>query len=131
MILFNEALCSTYLYTYSTLRRQRRVNKTFVHLFRFIFQVGDEVEDSVLTKTKKRTLNPKWEEEFIFRVVPEKHKLVSASNTYCYYFARNNRFKPLIVISFNPVRQAETAKLEYVYEISTCIILSIPTYDYK
>ena len=37
---------------------------------------GDEVEDSVLTKTKKRTLNPKWEEEFIFRVAPEKHKLV-------------------------------------------------------
>ena len=37
---------------------------------------GDEVEDSVLTKTKKRTLNPKWEEEFIFRVSPEKHKLV-------------------------------------------------------
>ena len=29
---------------------------------------GEEVEDSVLTKTKKRTLNPKWEEEFIFRV---------------------------------------------------------------
>lgn len=40
-----------------------------------VTQVGDEVEDSVLTKTKKRTLNPKWEEEFIFRVVPEKHKL--------------------------------------------------------
>jgi E3 ubiquitin-protein ligase NEDD4 len=39
-------------------------------------QVGEEVEDSVLTKTKKRTLNPKWEEEFIFRVVPARHKLV-------------------------------------------------------
>jgi E3 ubiquitin-protein ligase NEDD4 len=37
---------------------------------------GDEVEDSVLTKTKKRTLNPKWEEEFIFRVKPDQHKLV-------------------------------------------------------
>ena len=37
---------------------------------------GDEVEDSVLTKTKKRTLNPKWDEEFIFRVKPDKHKLV-------------------------------------------------------
>ena len=37
---------------------------------------GEEVEDSVLTKTKKRTLNPKWEEEFIFRVKPNEHKLV-------------------------------------------------------
>ena len=37
---------------------------------------GEEVEDSVLTKTKKRTLNPKWEEEFIFRVKPACHKLV-------------------------------------------------------
>lgn len=37
---------------------------------------GDDVEDSVLTKTKKRTLNPKWDQEFIFRVVPSKHKLV-------------------------------------------------------
>ena len=50
----------------------------------------------MLTKTKKRTLNPKWEEEFIFRVVPEKHKLVSASNTYCYqsscyHFDHDNR----------------------------------------
>ncbi len=37
---------------------------------------GNEVEDSVLTKTKKRTLNPRWEEEFIFRVKPAEHKLV-------------------------------------------------------
>ena len=37
---------------------------------------GEEVEDSVLTKTKKRTLNPKWDEEFIFRVKPSQHKLV-------------------------------------------------------
>lgn len=37
---------------------------------------SEEVEDSVLTKTKKRTLNPKWEEEFIFRVKPNAHKLV-------------------------------------------------------
>ena len=37
---------------------------------------GDEVIDSVLTKTKKRTLNPKWEEEFMFRVKPNDHKLV-------------------------------------------------------
>jgi len=37
---------------------------------------GDEVIDSVLTKTKKRTLNPKWDEEFLFRVKPSDHKLV-------------------------------------------------------
>ncbi|XP_059351891.1 E3 ubiquitin-protein ligase NEDD4-like isoform X3 [Daphnia carinata] len=37
---------------------------------------GDQVIDSVLTKTKKRTLNPKWDEEFIFRVKPTEHKLV-------------------------------------------------------
>lgn len=37
---------------------------------------GDEVIDSVLTKTKKRTLNPKWDEEFLFRVKPADHKLV-------------------------------------------------------
>lgn len=29
---------------------------------------GDFTVDSVLTKTKKKTLNPTWEEEFIFRV---------------------------------------------------------------
>lgn len=33
------------------------------------------VIDSVYTKTKKRTLNPKWEEEFIFRVHPTQHRL--------------------------------------------------------
>ena len=32
--------------------------------------------DSVFTKTKKRTLNPRWEEEFLFRVKPADHKLV-------------------------------------------------------
>ena len=32
--------------------------------------------DSVLTKTKKRTLNPRWEEEYLFRVKPADHKLV-------------------------------------------------------
>jgi len=37
---------------------------------------GEEVIDSVLTKTKKRTLNPKWDEEFVFRVKPTEHKLV-------------------------------------------------------
>lgn len=37
---------------------------------------GDETIDSVLTKTKKKTLNPTWNEEFIFRVRPADHKLV-------------------------------------------------------
>ncbi|XP_058444421.1 E3 ubiquitin-protein ligase Nedd-4-like isoform X2 [Malaya genurostris] len=37
---------------------------------------GDENIDSVLTKTKKKTLNPRWDEEFIFRVKPNEHKLV-------------------------------------------------------
>uniref|UniRef100_A0A2M4BBS9 HECT-type E3 ubiquitin transferase n=1 Tax=Anopheles marajoara TaxID=58244 RepID=A0A2M4BBS9_9DIPT len=38
--------------------------------------VGDEIIDSVLTKTKKKTLHPEWNEEFIFRVKPHEHKLV-------------------------------------------------------
>ncbi|XP_023716889.1 E3 ubiquitin-protein ligase Nedd-4 isoform X3 [Cryptotermes secundus] len=37
---------------------------------------GDVTVDSVLTKTKKKTLNPEWDEEFIFRVKPTEHKLV-------------------------------------------------------
>ncbi|XP_017754016.1 PREDICTED: E3 ubiquitin-protein ligase NEDD4 isoform X3 [Eufriesea mexicana] len=37
---------------------------------------GDQTIDSALTKTKKKTLNPVWEEEFIFRVKPVDHKLV-------------------------------------------------------
>ncbi|XP_070499559.1 E3 ubiquitin-protein ligase Nedd-4 isoform X4 [Chironomus tepperi] len=37
---------------------------------------GDVNIDSVLTKTKKKTLNPEWSEEFIFRVKPNEHKLV-------------------------------------------------------
>ncbi|XP_015432898.1 PREDICTED: E3 ubiquitin-protein ligase NEDD4 isoform X3 [Dufourea novaeangliae] len=37
---------------------------------------GDQILDSALTKTKKKTLNPVWEEEFIFRVKPVDHKLV-------------------------------------------------------
>jgi len=37
---------------------------------------GNEVIDSVLTKTKKRTLNPRWEEQFTFRLKPADHKLV-------------------------------------------------------
>ncbi|KAF0763346.1 E3 ubiquitin-protein ligase NEDD4 isoform X2, partial [Aphis craccivora] len=38
--------------------------------------VGNVVIDSVLTKTKKKTLNPVWNEEFVFRVRPHEHKLV-------------------------------------------------------
>jgi E3 ubiquitin-protein ligase NEDD4 len=38
--------------------------------------IEDEAIDSVLTKTKKRTLNPTWDEEFIFRVLPAEQKLV-------------------------------------------------------
>ena len=41
-----------------------------------INNTDDEVIDSVLTKTKKRTLNPRWEEEFLFRVKPADHKLM-------------------------------------------------------
>ncbi|XP_074037409.1 E3 ubiquitin-protein ligase Nedd4 isoform X1 [Leptinotarsa decemlineata] len=37
---------------------------------------GDETIDSVLTKTKRRTLSPEWNEEFIFRVKPAEHKLI-------------------------------------------------------
>jgi len=37
---------------------------------------GNEVIDSVLTKTKKRTLNPRWDEQFTFRLKPADHKLV-------------------------------------------------------
>ncbi|XP_056632775.1 E3 ubiquitin-protein ligase NEDD4 isoform X8 [Diorhabda sublineata] len=37
---------------------------------------GEETIDSVLTKTKRRTLSPEWNEEFIFRVKPTEHKLV-------------------------------------------------------
>lgn len=37
---------------------------------------GDRTIDSVLTKTKKKTLDPTWNEEFIFRVKPSEHKLV-------------------------------------------------------
>ncbi|KAL1376159.1 hypothetical protein pipiens_004486 [Culex pipiens pipiens] len=38
--------------------------------------VGDVNIDSMVTKTKKKTLNPVWNEEFIFRVKPNEHKLV-------------------------------------------------------
>ncbi|CAG0913383.1 unnamed protein product [Notodromas monacha] len=36
----------------------------------------DDVIDSVFTKTRKRTLNPLWKQEFIFRVKPDAHRLV-------------------------------------------------------
>lgn len=35
----------------------------------------EAVIDSVFTKTKKRTLNPDWNEEFIFRVRPGQHHI--------------------------------------------------------
>uniref|UniRef100_A0A0P4WAV6 E3 ubiquitin-protein ligase n=2 Tax=Scylla TaxID=6760 RepID=A0A0P4WAV6_SCYOL len=37
---------------------------------------GDDVVDEVHTKTKKKTLNPRWDQEFVFRVKPAEHKLV-------------------------------------------------------
>ncbi|XP_014289264.1 E3 ubiquitin-protein ligase Nedd-4 isoform X1 [Halyomorpha halys] len=37
---------------------------------------GEKTIDSVLTKTKKKTLDPIWNEEFIFKVKPSEHKLV-------------------------------------------------------
>ncbi|XP_076267238.1 E3 ubiquitin-protein ligase Nedd4 isoform X2 [Rhynchophorus ferrugineus] len=37
---------------------------------------GDEIIDSVMTRTKKKTLNPEWNEDFIFRVKPSEHKLI-------------------------------------------------------
>ncbi|XP_034249762.1 E3 ubiquitin-protein ligase Nedd-4 isoform X2 [Thrips palmi] len=37
---------------------------------------GDPSIDSVLTKTKKKTLNPVWNQELVFRVKPAEHKLL-------------------------------------------------------
>uniref|UniRef100_A0A182QWG1 E3 ubiquitin-protein ligase n=1 Tax=Anopheles farauti TaxID=69004 RepID=A0A182QWG1_9DIPT len=37
---------------------------------------GDATVQSMFTKTKKKTLHPKWNEEFILRVRPSEHKLV-------------------------------------------------------
>ncbi|XP_055636024.1 E3 ubiquitin-protein ligase Nedd-4-like isoform X2 [Toxorhynchites rutilus septentrionalis] len=38
--------------------------------------LGDVNIDSMVTKTKKKTLNPVWDEEFVLRVKPNEHKLV-------------------------------------------------------
>ena len=45
-------------------------------VFWLLLTLRKQVVDSVLTKTKKRTLNPRWEEEFLFRLKPSEHKLV-------------------------------------------------------
>lgn len=37
---------------------------------------GDVTLDTFLTKTKKKTLNPTWNQEFVFRVKPAEHKLL-------------------------------------------------------
>lgn len=47
-----------------------------IELVNITTQGGDDTIDSVLTRTKKKTLNPRWDEEFIFRVKPAEHKLV-------------------------------------------------------
>ena len=39
----------------------------------------------MLTKTKKRTLNPRWEEEFLFRLKPSEHKLVMEVGPFLQY----------------------------------------------
>ena len=46
---------------------------------------GDEVIDSVLTKTKKKTMNPRWDEEFLFRLKPSEHKLLLEVRSDCYF----------------------------------------------
>ncbi|XP_049701340.2 E3 ubiquitin-protein ligase Nedd-4 isoform X3 [Helicoverpa armigera] len=37
---------------------------------------GDVTIETFLTKTKKKTLNPTWNQEFVFRVKPQEHKLL-------------------------------------------------------
>ncbi|KAF9410612.1 hypothetical protein HW555_010342, partial [Spodoptera exigua] len=37
---------------------------------------GDVTLDTFITKTKKKTLNPTWNQEFVFRVKPTEHKLL-------------------------------------------------------
>ncbi|RWS28079.1 E3 ubiquitin-protein ligase Nedd-4-like isoform X2, partial [Leptotrombidium deliense] len=41
-----------------------------------INNADDSVIDSVYTKTKKKTLNPKWDEEFVFRIKPQHNHLL-------------------------------------------------------
>ncbi|RWS17199.1 E3 ubiquitin-protein ligase Nedd-4-like isoform X2, partial [Dinothrombium tinctorium] len=41
-----------------------------------IRNADDSVIDSVYTKTKKKTLNPNWDEEFIFRIKPQHNHLL-------------------------------------------------------
>ena len=43
---------------------------------KLINEDGKKVGHSVRTKTKKMTICPEWEEELIFRVIPDRHKLV-------------------------------------------------------
>ncbi|KAL4709251.1 hypothetical protein ACJJTC_010712, partial [Scirpophaga incertulas] len=37
---------------------------------------GDVTLETFLTKTKKKTLNPVWNQEFVFRIRPQEHKLL-------------------------------------------------------
>ncbi|KAM7282336.1 putative ubiquitin protein ligase [Ixodes scapularis] len=37
---------------------------------------GYTVLDSLYTKTKKKTLHPKWDEEFVIKVDPQEHKII-------------------------------------------------------
>ncbi|KAJ7311328.1 hypothetical protein JRQ81_006944 [Phrynocephalus forsythii] len=41
-----------------------------------VYASGDRILTSVQTKTVKKTLNPKWNEEFLFRVHPQKHRIL-------------------------------------------------------
>ncbi|XP_053128499.1 E3 ubiquitin-protein ligase NEDD4 isoform X2 [Hemicordylus capensis] len=41
-----------------------------------VYDSADGILTSVQTKTVKKTLNPKWNEEFLFRVNPQKHRFL-------------------------------------------------------
>lgn len=47
---------------------------------------GDQTIDSALTRTKKKTLNPTWEEEFIFRVSKVHEKCNINYQIYLHHF---------------------------------------------